>query len=151
MGVTARIPASKSPFRYGNPAIDCKGAEVHVLCRQLASVMSITGSVNGTNAECLGDQARHCVIPEKSFVLDLTDVDEFTAAGVTLLDAIDQACADAGVEWSLVAGEAVAHVLRVHTGDPLLPISRTVPEALHHFSDVADERRRLLPILTKSA
>jgi anti-anti-sigma regulatory factor len=151
MAITARIPASKSPFRYGNPAIDCDGAEVHTLCRQLASIMSVTGSVTALNANCLSDRARHCVIPEKAFVLDLSGVDSFAAAGVDLLDAIDQACYDAGVEWSIVAGDAVAHALRVYTEDPQLPIAHTVPEALHHFSDVADERRRLLPVLTKSA
>ena len=151
MGITARIPAPKSPFRYGNPAIDCAGAEVHTRCRQLASVMSVTGVVDEHNVECLAERARHCVIPEKAFILDLTAVTAFAKAGVDLLDAIDQACYDRGVEWSLVAGDAIAHALIAHTEDPQLPITRSVAEALHHFSDVVDERRRLPPILTKSA
>lgn len=151
MGITTHVPASKSPFRYGNPTIDCKGAEVHTLCRQMASVMSITGAVDATNVGCLVDRALHCVIPEKAFILDVSGVESFAKAGVELLDAIDQACYDAGVEWSLVADEELARVLRSHAQDPQLPITRSVPEALHHFSDVADERRRLLPILTKSA
>ncbi|BBY27605.1 STAS domain-containing protein [Mycolicibacterium sediminis] len=151
MGTTTRMPASKSPFRYGNPTIDCKGAEVHTLCKQLASVMTVSGFIDQTNVECLSDRARHCVIPEKAFVLDLTGVESFAKAGIALLDAIDDACFAAGVEWSLVAGEALTHILRVHAQDPDLPVAHSVPEALHHFSDVADERRRLLPMLTKSA
>ena len=151
MGTTTRMPASKSPSRYGNPTIDCKGAEVHTLCKQLASVMTVSGFVDQTNVECISDRARHCIIPEKAFVLDLTGVESFAKAGIALLDAIDDACFAAGVEWSLVAGEAMTHILRVHAQDPDLPVAHSVPEALHHFSDVADERRRLLPMLTKSA
>lgn len=151
MGITARVQAPKSLFRYGNPTIDCKGADVHTLCKQLASVMTVTGFVDGTNVDLVSDRARHCIIPEKAFVLDLTGVESFAKAGIALLDAIDQACYDAGVEWSLVAGEALTHVLRVHAQDPHLPVAHSVPEALHHFSDVAEERRRLLPVLTKSA
>lgn len=151
MGTTTHVSASKSPFRYGNPSIDCAGAEVHTLCRQLASIMSITGDVDGFNVDCLSERARHCVIPEKAFVLDLSGVTSFASQGIALLDAIDQACSDAGVEWSLVAHEPIADALRVHAEDPRLPIAESIPEALQHFSDVAFERRRLLPLLTKSA
>ena len=151
MATSTHVPASKSPFRYGNPTIDCAGAEVHTLCRQLASIMSITGDVDEINVDCLSERARHCVIPEKAFVLDLSGVTSFARHGVALLDAIDKACYDEGVEWSLVAGEDIARALRAHTEDPRLPIAESIPEALQHFSEVVVERRRLLPLLTKSA
>lgn len=151
MGVTARASASKSSFRYGNPTITCEGAEVHTLCRQMASIMSVTGRIDESNVEFLGERARHCVIPEKAFVLDLSEVRAFARPGVALLDAIDEACYNAGVEWAIVADPAIAQALRAAADDPDLPIAGSVPEALHHFSEVVDERRRLLPLLTKSA
>ena len=143
--------ATNSRFRYGNPSVECNGAELHKQCRQLATVLTITGSIDEVNVGLVVTQAKGCIIAEKPFVLDLSGVTSFAAQGIELLDAIDEACYAAGDEWSLVVSQPVSRTLRLCGVDEVFPATASVPEALHHFSDVAGERRRILPILTKSA
>jgi anti-anti-sigma regulatory factor len=132
---------------YGNPAFDCTGAQLHAVCRQLATVVTVDGVIDDTNVERVTALALRFVIAEKPFVLDLSGVTSFSAHGVSLLSAVDEACFNNGVEWSLTAGEPVLQTVRA--SGATFPVTETVPDALHHFADSIDERRRLLPILTK--
>ncbi|KQY04081.1 anti-anti-sigma factor [Mycobacterium sp. Root135] len=151
MIATSTSSSTNSRFRYGNPSVECNGAELHKQCRQLATVLTITGSIDEVNVGQVVAQAKGCIIAEKPFVLDLSGVTSFAAQGIELLDAIDEACYAAGDEWSLVISQAVSRTLRLCGVDDVFPATPSVPDALHHFSDVAGERRRILPILTKSA
>jgi anti-anti-sigma factor len=151
MTATSTSSATNSRFRYGNPSVECNGAQLHKQCRQLATVLTITGAIDEVNVGLVVAQARGCIIAEKPFILDLSGVTSFAAQGIELLDAIDQACYAAGDEWSLVISQPVSRTLRLCGVDDVFPATASVPEALHHFSDVAGERRRILPILTKSA
>lgn len=151
MTVTSTSSGSNPRFRYGNPPVECNGAELHKQCRQLATVLTITGAVDEVNIGLVVKQAKGCIIAEKPFILDLSGVTSFAAQGVTLLDAIDEACFAAGDEWSLIASQSVSRTLRLCGLEEIFSTTPSVPEALHHFSDVASERRRILPILTKSA
>jgi anti-anti-sigma regulatory factor len=132
---------------YGNPAFDCAGATVHAVCRQLATVVTVEGVVDDTNIERVTALALRFVIAEKPYVLDLSAVNSFSAHSVSLLSAVDEACFHGGVEWSLIASAAVSHAAQA--AGVSFPIADTVPDALHHFADSIDERRRLLPLLTK--
>jgi len=132
---------------YGNPAFECAGATVHAVCRQLATVVTVEGVVDDTNIERVTALALRFVIAEKPFVLDVSAVSSFTAHSVSLFSAIDERCYDGDVEWSLVASAPVLRAAQA-TG-ATLPTAETVPDALHHFADSIDERRRLLPLLTK--
>ena len=151
MIATTTSSATNSRFRYGNPSVECNGAELHKQCRQLATVLTITGSIDEVNVGLVVAQAKGCIIAEKPFILDLSGVTSFAAQGIELLDAIDEACYAAGDEWSLVISQPVSRTLRLCGVDDVFPAAASVAEALHHFSDVAGERRRILPILTKSA
>jgi anti-anti-sigma regulatory factor len=151
MTVPNTSTASNSRFRYGNPSVECNGAELHKQCRQLATVLTITGAIDDINVGSVIEQAKGCIIAEKPFILDLSGVTSFAAQGTTLLDAIDEACYAAGDEWSLIVSQPVSRTMRLCGVDEAFPTTPSVPEALHHFSDVAGERRRILPILTKSA
>lgn len=151
MTATSTSSATNSRFRYGNPSVECNGAELHKQCRQLATVLTITGAIDEVNVGLVVAQAKGCIIAEKPFVLDLSGVTSFAAQGIELLDAIDESCYAAGDEWSLVISQPVSRTLRLCGVDDVFPATASVPEALHHFSDVAGERRRILPILTKSA
>jgi anti-anti-sigma regulatory factor len=132
---------------YGNPAFDCAGATIHAVCRQLATVVTVEGVVDDTNLERVTALALRFVLAEKPFVLDLSTVNSFSAHCVSLLSAVDESCFHNSVEWSLIAS---APVLRaVHTSGASFPVADSVPEALHRFADSIDERRRLLPLLTK--
>ena len=138
-------------FRYGNPAHDCAHAQMSALCRQLATVVSIDGEITDLNLASVTSYATRYVLCEKPFVLDLSDVDECTDGVVDLLYAIDDASFDAEVEWAVVASPAVQAAMR-HFGEPAdFHTVDSVPDALHHFADETAKRRRLLPILTKTA
>lgn len=138
-------------FRYGNPAQACDLAQMSALCRQLATVVSVSGALDDSNLGRATDYATRYVLCEKPFVLDLSDVEEFSDSGIGLLYAVDDASYAAGVEWAVVASPAVLDVLS-HYGDPAdFHTVDSVPDALHHFADATAARRRLLPILSKIA
>jgi hypothetical protein len=64
---------------------------------------------------------------------------------------LDDACTAAGVDWSLVASQSVTRAVRTFDDRLELPTVATVADALNQFADAMLERRRLLPLLTKSA
>ncbi|MBJ7463318.1 STAS domain-containing protein [Mycobacterium sp. ITM-2016-00316] len=136
-------------FRYGNPAVKCDGAEMRAQCRHLAMVVTVSGVIDDDNVDRLTHKVRRLVLAEKPFALDLSDVTFLSARGVSLLYALDDECDLAGVEWALIASPAVLDVLRML--DDAFPITVSVPEALHHFAEGTLARRRLLPLLHKTA
>ena len=100
------------------------------------------------NIDRVTEYTRRFILSEKPFVLDLSGVNSFSPQCVSLLYTLDEGCFHAGVEWSLIASQAVVEALRI--GDrAMFPMAASVPDALHHFADTIDERRRLLPLLTK--
>ncbi len=136
---------------YGNPAVDCDGAQMRALCRQLATVVTVNGDVNIANIDRISDYAKRFVLTEKPFVLDLSGVNSFSVECISLLYSIDEDCHHAGVEWSIIASQPVLRTLRLSGERETFPTAGSVPEALHHFADSIGERRRLLPLLTKTA
>ncbi|MCF6386760.1 STAS domain-containing protein [Mycobacterium sp. MBM] len=136
-------------FRYGNPAVECDGAELRAQCRHLAMVVTVSGVIDDDNVDRLTHKVRRLVLAEKPFALDLSDVTFLSARGVSLLYALDDECDIAGVEWALIASPEVLDVLRLL--DDAFPITVSVPEALHHFAEGTLARRRLLPLLHKTA
>ncbi len=77
---------------YGNPAFDCAGAQLHAVCRQLATVVTVDGVIDDTNIERVTALALRFVLAEKAFVLDLSGVNSFSAHSVSLLSAVDESC-----------------------------------------------------------
>ncbi|KAA0114510.1 MAG: anti-sigma factor antagonist [Mycobacterium sp.] len=136
-------------FRYGNPAVECDGAELRAQCRHLAMVVTVSGVIDDDNFDRLTHKVRRLVLAEKPFALDMSDVTFLSARGVSLLYALDDECDIAGVDWALIASPAVLDVLRMV--DDAFPITVSVPEALHHFAEGTLARRRLLPLLHKTA
>jgi anti-anti-sigma regulatory factor len=136
-------------FRYGNPAVECGGAQLRAQCRHLAMVATVSGVIDDDNFERLTQRVRQMVLTEKPFALDLSGVTYLSARGVSLLYALDDECDIAGVEWALVASQPVLDVLRLL--DDAFPITVSVPEALHQFAEGTLARRRLLPLLHNTA
>ncbi len=136
---------------YGNPAVDFDGAQMRALCRQLATVVTVNGDINDTNLDRINAHARRFVLMEKPFVLDLSAVNSFSPECISLLYSIEEACDRAGVEWSVVASQPVMRTLRLSGERETFPLTLSVADALHHFADSIGERRRLLPLLTKTA
>ena len=151
MTVASTNSASNTAFRYGNPTVDCDGAQIRAQCRHLATVVTISGAIVDMNIDRVSQYIRRFILAEKPVVLDLSGVDSFSSQSISLLYTVDDDCRTAGVEWSLIASQPVLRVLRLLKEEDDFATADSVPDALHHFADVIDARRRLLPLLSKTA
>ncbi len=136
---------------YGNPPFDCDGAQIRACSRQLATVVTVTGDLDDANLDRVSQHARRFILREKAVVLDLSGVSSATPHIVSLLCDVDDACTANGVDWSLIASQPVTRAVRIFDDRVELPTVATVADALNQFADAMLERRRLLPLLTKSA
>ena len=136
---------------YGNPAFECGGAQIRACSRQLATVVTVTGDLNESNLDQVSQYTKRFVLREKPVVLDLSEVRSATPHIVSLLCDVDDACSAAGVDWSLIPSQSVGRAVRIFDDRVELPTVASVADALNHFADAMLERRRLLPLLTKSA
>lgn len=144
--------ASDSTRHHGNPVLECGGARMRAQCRHLATVVTVSGVIDGTNVDAVRDYSRRFILPDKPFILDLCGVDLLATQDSQFLYRIDEGCRTAGVEWALVPSPAVTRVLPVGDDDATLPVAASVHEALHYFADDISARRRLLlPLLGKTA
>jgi hypothetical protein len=138
-------------FRYGNPAFDCDGAQVHAHCRQLATVVSVSGVLGTHNLARVTEHARRFILGDKPFVLDLGGVVSLRGDCTPLLDAVDERSRATGVEWALVAHYEVVDALGLNDDDAVV-VADSLPAALHHIADEIGARRRLLlPMLGLTA
>lgn len=138
--------------RYGNPALDFKGAHVWAYRRHGATVIAVRGRVDAGNVERVSAYAARFVAADSRVVLDLTEVTGFTPRAMRLLDTVDERCAVAGVDWVVVPGEAAGRRLRARSDAAGLPILESVAEAEHQFDEAILKRRRfLLPLLRCTA
>jgi len=132
--------------RYAHLPVDCGGAAVRAQCRHLATVVTISGSVNADNLDRVSEH------PDKPFVVDLSGVKRFPAHSVRLLYRLEDACSAAGLEWAVLPSAAVSRALLITREDRTFLTVASVHEALHYFADVNSARRRLLlPLLNKIA
>ena len=147
MSQMAAALSSGSVLRYGNPVFDCNGAWIRALSRQLATVVTVGGSVSTDNIERVTAFVNRFVPGEKPLVLDLSAVDTVSASVGRLLDAVSDACESAGVEWAMVASDAVTGLL-TDIADAAWPVVTSVPDALEHFAESNMRRRSMvLPLL----
>jgi anti-anti-sigma regulatory factor len=152
MTSTGVSSARRSAYRYGNPTVECSGAQMRAQCRQLATVVTISGVIDESNIDRVSQYTKRFVLAEKPFVLDLSDVRTFPPRAMEMLRTAEEACGAADVEWCLVAGEAVHQVLRTTDGShAAFATATSVPEALNRFLDSTLARRRLLPLLNNTA
>jgi anti-anti-sigma factor len=152
MTVTIATSASHLTTRYGNPVFECGGAHIRAQCRHLATVVTIRGEIDTVNVDRISDYTRHFILAKQPLVLDLSGVNSFAAAGISLLYTLEDDCRTAGVQWTLVASHAVIEQLRNYDGEAMFPFARSAHEALHNIADVIARRRQLLlPLIRKSA
>lgn len=149
MTVTSDTPASDRGFRYANPALICDGASMRAQCRQLATVITIKGDIDGGNIDRITAFVSRYVLPEKPIILDLSGVSGFASQCISLFYDVDDRCSARSVDWAVIASSSVIAELRLE--DTGVPLAASVPEALHYFAEGILARRRLLPLLTKSA
>ena len=136
---------------YANTPFDCDGAQIRACSRQLATVVTVIGVLDDANLDRVSQYAKRFVLREKPVVLDLGGVSSATPHIISLLSEMDDACSAAGVDWSLIASQPVTRAVRAFDDRLELPTVATVADALNQFADAMMERRRPLPLLTKSA
>ncbi len=138
--------------RYGDPALDHKGAHLWAYRRHGATVVAVRGRIDAANVARVSDYAIRFIAADSRLVLDLSDVSTFTPRGLQLIDAVEQRCAVAGVDWALVPGEAVTRRLRPRAEYAGLPVIDSVAAAEHQFDEAVQRRRRfLLPLMRRTA
>ncbi len=151
--MTVSIDSSGYRPRYANRALECGRAQIRAQCRHLATVVTVSGTIDAANIEKVSEYSRRIILAEMPFILDLSGVRSFDSKALSVLYAVDDACSTTGVEWALIPGDAVKRVLPEGVdGEPLFPTAASVPEALHYFADLISTRRQMmLPLLHKSA
>ncbi|KZS72743.1 sulfate transporter [Mycobacterium kansasii] len=136
----------------GNWTYDCAGAQIRAHCRHLATVLTIRGDIDAVNIDEVSEYLRRFILEDRPVVLDLSGVSYFSAAGISLLQTLDENCHAAGVQWSLVASPAVRQLLGDDRGDAPFPLTGSVHEALRDLADAIVSRRQLvLPLIKKTA
>jgi anti-anti-sigma factor len=148
MPIAITVPVPK-PVSAGT--VDYGGARIRAHSRHLATVLTIRGEIDGLNADEIGEYTRRFVFEKTHLVLDMSDVSDFSPAGISLLQVVDEHCRAAGVEWTLVASPAVVELLG-NEAEPMFPTARSVPAALCNVADAIVRRRQLvLPLVRKTA
>ncbi|KZS57084.1 STAS domain-containing protein [Mycobacterium ostraviense] len=138
--------------RQGNWLYDCAGAQIRAHCRHLATVLTIRGDIDAVNVDDVGTYLRRFILGDHPVVVDLSGVSYFSAAGISLLQMLDENCHAAGVQWSLVASPAVRQLVGDDRDDAPFPLTGSVHEALRDLADVIVSRRQLvLPLIKKTA
>lgn len=107
------------------------------------TVISLSGDIDASNAEAVGEHIRGFVTPRCPIVLDLSDLDFLGVEGIRGLFALGETCADAKTGWALVTSHAVRRLLRVADRKGRVPAARSVTEALTRLH-VRDRGRALV-------
>lgn len=138
--------------RYGNPAVDYRGAHVRAHCRHAATVLAISGCIDATNSDRLTRDAARFILPDKPFIIDLSAVTAFSAQVAQWVSTLGDLCAVEGVDWAVVVSDISPWNLWETMTGTSLPLAGSVAQALHEFDDAISHRRQLLlPLLSKTA
>lgn len=133
--------------RYGDLAVDYRGAHAWAYLRHAATIVAIKGRIDSANVERLTEYALRFVTADRPFALDLTGLTSLTAGAAPLLAGIADRCGAAGTGWVLVAGESVQRRLSEALSEAdvaSLPLVATLAEAEHQFDEAIQSRRRAL-------
>ena len=143
------MATTETGTRRVSHTVDCGGAQIRAHAHHLATVVTIRGEIDAANVERVGEYIRRFTQGGNPVVLDMGGVSQFATAAV-LLHRFDEDCRAVGVEWTLVAGPALAELLR--DDEAGFSITRSVNEALRTLADAIVARRQLLlPLIKKTA
>jgi anti-anti-sigma factor len=136
----------------GPPTIERDGVDVRAQSRHLATVLTISGDVDASNAARVSAYATALVPAGNALLLDLSGVAFFAAQSISVLIAVDDACHSAELPWALVTSHAVDRVLGISRDDDIFPTASSVPDAMQYFVHLTRVRRQVpLPATRPSA
>ena len=86
------------------------------------TAVAVTGEIDAVNGRDLGSYVERQTGISRQLVLDLRAVDFFGTQGFTALYYISVYCARSDVDWMIVGGPAVRHLLSICDPDGELPL-----------------------------
>lgn len=84
-------------------------------------VVAVHGDIDMRSAPMFSDFVCNRVSSKRHVTLDLTDVDFFGVAGISVFDAVRDYTAGINATWSIVAGRAVTRLLQVAGVEASIP------------------------------
>lgn len=87
-------------------------------------VVAVHGDIDMRSAPMVSDFVCSRVSSKRHVTLDLTDVEFFGIAGLTVFDSVREYTAGIGASWSVVAGRSVSRLLQVANLEAMVPTSR---------------------------
>ena len=126
-----------SPVGY---VVECRGARVRAQIRSVATIVTVSGCVDGTNVQLVADSIGRFATLDTPLVVDLHD----TRAGHRntvdrLIAEFAKRCKERNIEWVLVAKTGTGSLSDVES----VQRAASVADALEHFVRVISARRHL--------
>jgi anti-anti-sigma regulatory factor len=106
-------------------------------------VLAISGDIDASNTDHVSGYAAQLVPVGNALLLDLSGVSFLAAQCISVLDAVGDACDDAGLPWALITSHAVDRVLRISEHDDILPVASSVPDGMQYFADLTRVRQQV--------
>ncbi|MDJ0392539.1 STAS domain-containing protein [Rhodococcus sp. G-MC3] len=128
---TTRSQASRSQASETSVAVAATGAIFSSTPAGSDSLLvTVHGDIDMRSADTLSDYVCSRVQSGVRLVFDLSDVDFFGIAGLTVFTALDDAVEAAGSSWCLVEGHPVFRLLEAASAIPSVQRFRRVEDAL---------------------
>jgi anti-anti-sigma regulatory factor len=140
------VAPAADPSCWCDDSLATVGAvEMRVRCRHRATVLRISGNLDASSVDRASADAARQASLGTALILDLADLNSPAEHAMSLLIAVDEACAAGSVPWVLVPSRAVGLVLRRTGCDDVVVTAGSVPAAMRLVADLARARRRVLP------
>lgn len=115
-------------------------------CRQ-ATVLTVTGELDASNADRFDASVSQLVLAGEPFVIDISELDFLGVQCIRILLDVCETCRTTGTRWALVVDGALRHMLSVVDRQCSLPVTSSLTEAL---DDVATARRSVVRLAPRS-
>ena len=126
-----------SPVGY---VVECRGAWVRAQIRSVATIITVTGCIDGTNVQLVADHMRRFTTLDTPLVVELHDTRVGHRRTVDrLVEQFGDRCKERDIDWVLVAEDGAPAL-----SDPQSVMrAPSVADALEHFVRVISARRHL--------
>ncbi|GFM19364.1 MULTISPECIES: hypothetical protein [Mycobacteriaceae] len=126
-----------SPLGY---VVECRGAWVRAQIRSVATIVTVTGCVEGTNVQLVADYVGRFTTLDTPLIVDLQEAGSGQRRSVDrLVTEFAKRCNERNIDWVLVAGVGTESLSDLES----VQRAASVADALEHFVRVISARRRL--------
>lgn len=118
----------------GDHVITCNGGWLRSYARDGATIMELDGEIDACNSDQLSEHVFRYAGTAVALVVDTSAIDFLSVKGLRDLIALDNKRHDLGIQWTLIAGEAVRHMLKACGVNGTLPVSDSISAALQSLT-----------------